>query len=89
MASYDDIATAAATYGRAREQERLDPRLSASEEVLRARAALAEALLSAGWLPDGEASRHLLRDRALLAEHRGVLDLEDLQRRPPAGGRAD
>lgn len=89
MASYDDIATAAAAYGRARADERLDPRLSASEEVLRARVELAEVLLSAGWLPGREASRHLLRDRALLVEHRGVLDLEDLQRRPPTAGRAD
>lgn len=89
MASYDDVATAAAAYTRAREEHRLDLRLSASEEVLRARIALAEALMSVGWRPDGQAARHLLRDQALVAEHRGVLDQEDRQRPPPAAGRTD
>jgi hypothetical protein len=76
VSSYDDIAACAANYSAAwteLTQDETDA-LRYYETVLRARVALAECLIHAGWTPPDEATQLLSIDRQLLAEPHGVVE---------------
>jgi hypothetical protein len=73
--SYDDIAECAALYAAAREQLAEESEaLGDFEAVLRARVALAECLIGAGWSPPEPVEHLLALDRQLLSEPSGVLE---------------
>ena len=78
--SYDDIAECAAQYASARDRISADTHVLADyQAVLRARVALAECLLSAGWTPP-QRSQHLLTlDRQLLAQPNGSIEALDTE----------
>jgi hypothetical protein len=71
---WDAIATSALAYAATMDATDLNVRLGASEDVLRARLALAEALMNAGWRPDGSVLASIHRDEALLQQSNGVLE---------------
>ena len=73
--SYDDIAECAAEYASARERIGADTHVLADyEAVLRARVALAECLLRAGWTPPQQTQHLLTLDRQLLAQPNGSIE---------------
>ena len=73
--SYDDIAECAAQYACARERIGSGTHVLADyEAVLRARVALAECLLRAGWTPPQKTQDLLTLDRQLLAQPNGSIE---------------
>ena len=73
-AGYDEIAACADVYRDAMRALDLATRLGASEDVLRARLALAACLMDAGWQPTGPILATIHRDEELLRESNGALD---------------
>lgn len=82
VSNYEEIAACAAEYASAR--ERLADVLAEYEAVLRARVALAECLMRAGWTPPQQAQHLLMLDRQLLAEPLGSLEARHAQARANA-----
>ncbi|MGI8700823.1 MAG: hypothetical protein ACR2JU_06400 [Nocardioidaceae bacterium] len=75
MTNYDEIAACAAEYASARERLAADTdALTDFEAVLRARVALAECLVRAGWTPPQQAAHLLMLDRQVLAEPLGSFE---------------
>jgi len=75
VSNYDEIAACAAEYASACERLAANTdALTDYEAVLRARVALAECLVSAGWTPSEQAQHLLMFDRQLLAEPMGSLE---------------
>jgi hypothetical protein len=72
--SYDAIARSAGAYLLATEAADLSERLGASEDVLRARLALAECLMDVGWRPTDHILAVIHRDEELLLQSNGALD---------------
>jgi hypothetical protein len=72
--SYDAIARSAGAYLLAKEAADLSVRLGASEDVLRARLALAECLMGVGWRPTADILAMIHRDEELLLQSNGALD---------------
>ena len=73
--NYDDITDCAAEYASAREQIAAGTHVLADyEAVLRARVALAECLLRAGWTPQLQTQHLLTLDRQLLAQPNGSIE---------------
>jgi hypothetical protein len=72
VSNYEEIAACAAEYSSALERLAADTdALADYEAVLRARVALAECLLRAGWTPPQKTQHFLMLDRQLLAEPTG------------------
>ena len=72
VSNYMEIAACAAEYSSALERLAADTdALADYEAVLRARVALAECLLRAGWTPPQKTQDFLMLDRRLLAEPTG------------------
>jgi hypothetical protein len=78
-ASYDAIAAAAEVYRATVAAGDLPVRLGASEDVLRARLALAECLMDVGWQPSARILAMIHKDEDLLLQSNGGLDLSDLR----------
>ncbi|MCU1589563.1 MAG: hypothetical protein JWP11_819 [Frankiales bacterium] len=75
--SYEAIVASAEAYRRATSALDLKVRLGASEDVLRARLALAECLMDIGWWPTARILAVIHRDEALLMQSNGGLDPTD------------
>ncbi|MDT7570556.1 MAG: hypothetical protein QOE05_730 [Actinomycetota bacterium] len=72
--SYDEIVACADRYRDALLAADLPTRLGASEDVLRARLALAECLMDAGWMPTARNLAAIHQDEELLLQSNGALD---------------
>jgi hypothetical protein len=72
--SYDAIAERAQSYRATTEAVDLSVRLGASEDVLRARLALAECLMDVGWRPSPQILASIQRDEDLLMQSNGALE---------------
>jgi hypothetical protein len=75
--SYEEIVACADLYRDALLAADLPTRLGASEDVLRARLALAECLMNVGWQPTARILAIINRDEDLLRESNGALDPSD------------
>jgi hypothetical protein len=75
--SYGEIVACADLYRDALQAADLLTRLGASEDVLRARLALAECLMNIGWQPTARLLAIIHSDEELLRESNGALDPSD------------